>query len=168
MVRELLFGTLAVLALAIAGLACSGPNSDVAPGSPAAEATNARRTAVADVQRIIANKPTPTPPPAATATPTPTCQNAIWWTEARSHVGESRIVQGTVVAIRTLSPGSALLELGQPYPDPTGLSVVVSATAAANLTGQNVCISGHIAMAQGRPVVNVGDPASIQVIGPAN
>src|SRR2546421_1372449 len=119
MSRELaVFGFLLV-GLGGASQACGGPVADVAPNSPQAQATNVRRTAVAAVQAIIANHPTSTPLPAATAAPSPTCQNAIWWTEARSHVGESRTIPGTVVATRPPPDGLAILEIGQPYPHPT-------------------------------------------------
>ena len=111
MSRELAVFGLLLVGLGWASQACGGPVADVAPNSPQAQATNVRRTAVAAVQAIIANHPTSTPLPAATAAPSPTCQNAIWWTEARSHVGESRTIQGTVVATRPTPDGLAMLEI---------------------------------------------------------
>ena len=160
--REVAAFVLVVVGLAGAAQACSAPIGDVAPNSPEARATDTRRTAVAEVQRIIANNPTPTPPPAPTGTPSPTCPNAIWWTEARSHVGESRTIQGTIVATRSAPGGAALLEVGQPYPDPTGLAVVMpSNAAAANLSGKNVCIAGRITMTEGRTTVKVRDASAI-------
>src|SRR5207245_5989146 len=148
-----------------ASQACGGPVAEVAPNSPQAQATNVRRTAVAAVQAIIANHPTSTPLPAATATPGPTCQNAIWWTEARSHVGESRTIQGTVVATRPAPDGAAMLEIGQPYPDPTGLAVLVPLTSGAeSLSGTTVCITGRISMTEGRPTMQVRDPSAIVTV----
>ncbi|HEX8966460.1 MAG TPA: hypothetical protein VF937_01180 [Chloroflexota bacterium] len=164
MVRELAAFSLVVLVLALAAGACGAPTGDVPPDSPAAQATNVRRTAVAQVQAIIANNPTATPPPASTPTPTPTCPSAIWWTEARSHLGEARTIQGTVVATRPAPDGAALLEIGQPYPDPTGLAVLVPATAAPPLSGKTVCVAGRIAIAEGRPTIQVRDPAAIVVV----
>jgi hypothetical protein len=167
--RGALLYTLAILAIAVVALACLGPTEDVAPGSPAAQATDVRRTAIAEVQRIIANKPTPTPLPAATPRPAPSCPNAIWWTEARSHLGESRTVEGTIVAARITEAGLALLQMGEPYPDPTGLVLQLPASAPSTaLGGKSVCASGRIALAEGRPVLQVSDPGSIQVIGQAD
>src|SRR5579862_5337444 len=108
-----------------------------------------RCTAVAAVQRIIANNPDPTPIPSATATASPSCNNAIWWREARLHVGEIHQVQGTVVATRPAPGGMALLELGQLYPDPTGLAVLVPAAAASQLNGKTVCVGGRITTDEG-------------------
>jgi hypothetical protein len=162
-----------VLGLVVAAEACAAPTGDPPPDSPAAQATNVRRTAVAEVQRIIANIPSATPLPAATATPTPTCQNAIWWMEARSHVGETRTVQGTIVGTRPNPGGATLLELGQPYPDPTGILVIVppSATVAvpgstppASLNGRTVCVPGRILLSDGRATLQVRDPAAIAVV----
>lgn len=163
--REVVVFVLVVLALGGAAQACGAPVGDVTPGSPEAQATNTRRTAVAEVQRVIANNPTATPLPAATATPAPTCPNAIWWTEARSHVGESRTIQGTIVAFRPAPGGAALLEVGQPYPDPTGLAVLIpSAAAADTLSGKTVCVAGRIVMTEGRPTLQVRDPSAVVVL----
>jgi hypothetical protein len=164
MSRELAVFGLLLLGLGWATQACGGPVADVAPNSPEAQATNVRRTAVAAVQAIIANHPTATPLPPATATPSPTCQNAIWWTEARSHVGESRTIQGTVVATRPAPGGLAMLEIGQPYPDPTGLFALVPSTSAARFSGKTLCLPGRINMAEGRPTVQVRDPSVIVVL----
>ena len=41
--------SIAALVLLIVNLACSEPDQEVAPGSPAAQATDVRRTAVANV-----------------------------------------------------------------------------------------------------------------------
>ena len=164
MSRELAAFGLLFVGLGWAAQACSGPVADVAPSSPQAQATNVRRTAVAAVQAIIANHPTSTPLPAATATPSPTCQNAIWWTEARSHVGESRTVQGTVVGTRPAPDGQAMLEIGQPYPDPTGLFAVVPLSAATGLSGKSVCLPGRISLAEGRPTVQLRSPSAIVVL----
>jgi hypothetical protein len=136
----------------------------VAPDSPAAQATDVRRTAVAEVQAIIANKSTPTPPPASTATPSPSCPNAIWWTEARTHTGETRTIQGTVVAIRPATGGAPLVEVGQPYPDPTGLAILLASGDAANLPGKSVCVAGRIGLQEGRPTLQVRDLSAISVV----
>ncbi len=76
--------------LVLSTVACASPVVD-SPGStsPEAQATSVRRTAVAEVQRIIAGNLAPTPVPVATATPAPTCSGAIWWFEARTYVGDT-------------------------------------------------------------------------------
>ena len=162
--RDLIVWVLGLMALVVATLACGGPNADVAPGSPAAQATATRRAAINEVQRMIASHPTSTPAREPTETPAPTCRNAIWWTDARAHVGESRTVQGTIVATRTAPGGVALLEIGQPYPDPTGLSVIVPSAAAAPAMGTTVCAAGSITIAEGRLVLQPSSPNSIQAV----
>jgi hypothetical protein len=159
------FGVVVVVLIAAAE-ACSGPaGGDVTPNSPEAQATNVRRTAVAGVQRIIANPPTQTALPEPNATAKPSCDGAIWWTEARSHLGESRKVQGTIVGTRPAPDGSLLLlEIGQPYPDPTGLAVLVPAALANNLSGKSVCVAGRITNAQGSTTMQVRDASSIVVV----
>jgi hypothetical protein len=164
MSRELAVFVVLLLGLGWATQACGGPVADVAPNSPEAQATNVRRTAIAAVQAIIANHPTSTPLPAATATPRPTCQNAIWWTEARSHIGESRTIQGTVVATRPAPNGLTMLEIGQRYPDPTGIVALAPPNAAAALTGKIVCLPGRINLTEGRPTIQVRDPSTIVVL----
>src|SRR5579864_9381781 len=136
---QLAVGVGCMLGLVLVGLACSAPPA-ATPDSPESQATNVRRTAVAQVQAIIANKSTPTPPPAPTATPRPSCPNAIWWSEARTHAGEAHTVQGTVIATRPAPNGATLVELGQAYPDPTGLAVLLTSGSGDNLTGKIVCV----------------------------
>jgi hypothetical protein len=154
---------LAVVAFGLAAEACGAPPESIAPDSPAARATSVSRAAAARVQQIIANKPTATPPADPTPTPLPTCSNAIWWTEARSHIGETRTVQGTVVGIRAAAGGAVLLELGQPYPDPTGLPVSVPA-ADPSLSGRTICASGRISLSEDGPILQVTDPARVSVV----
>jgi hypothetical protein len=163
--RALLVSALVMAAFGVTA-ACGTPTgtSPTTPVLTEAQATDVRRTAVAEVQRIIANNPTVTPLPSSTATPLPTCQGAIWWNEARTHVGEQRTVQGTVVASRLATDGSALLEIGQPYPDPIGLAVIAPASAANILNGKTVCIAGRITIAEGRPTLQVRDASTIVVV----
>jgi hypothetical protein len=161
-------GGLLGLALILGGCAC-GPargGDPAAAATAAAQATSTLRVAEATVQRIIAGIPTPTPLPAPSATPTPNCPGAIWWHQARAHVGEVRTVQGPVVASRPAPGALALLEVGQPYPDPTGLGVLVPAAsgAAERLTGHGVCVGGPIENDEGTPMIRVRDPAAIVVV----
>jgi hypothetical protein len=163
MARYVVGGLSVVVAVVIASLACAAPPPET-PDSPAAQATSVRRTAVAQVQAIIANKSTPTTPPLPTATPRPTCPNAIWWTEARNHTGETHTVQGTVVDMRAAPGGATLVQLGQPYPDPSGLVVLVQTGNATSLTGRSVCVGGRISLDEGRPTLQVRDPSAFRVV----
>jgi hypothetical protein len=129
-----------------------------------AQATSTRRVAEATVQRMIAGVPTATPQPPAAPTAAPSCPGAIWWHQARAHVGESRTVQGPVVATRSAPDALALLEIGQPYPDPTGLAVVVPATAAPAFNGKTLCVAGAIENDEGTPLIRVRDAAAIVVV----
>jgi hypothetical protein len=158
MTCALLFG------LILTNLACTEPPPPQAPDSPEAQATNVRRTAIAQVQAIIANKSTPTPQPAPTATPTPSCPNAIWWTEARTHMGETRTIEGTVIASRPAPGGATLLEVGQAYPDPTGLAVLLASGDATSLNGKTVCAAGRISLDEGRPTIQVRDPSALTIV----
>jgi hypothetical protein len=151
------------LGIVLVSLACGTPR-DQSGELPAAQATNVRRTAVAQVQAIIANKSTPTAEPRPTATPTPSCPDAIWWTEARTHSGEVRTVQGLVVGARAMADGATLVEVGQPYSDPTGLGVVLRGGASTDLDGKTICAAGRISVQEGRTILQVGDRSSISVV----
>ena len=162
----LVFACVAIILFGVAP-ACGPPVTDVAnPNSPQAQATNVRRTEVAMAQRIIANNPTATSTAAPTASAPPTCtaQGAIWWYEARTHIGESRTVQGTVVATRPAAGGLALLEIGQPYPDPIGMAVLLPAPAGSSLAGKGICVAGTIARIEGVPTIQLHDTATISLI----
>jgi hypothetical protein len=166
-IRELVAFGAVVCVLLGATAACGAPVADVAsPDSPPARATNVRRTEVAAAQRIIANNPTATSTviPSTAAPPTCKVQGAIWWYEARLHMGESRTVQGTIVATRPAPGGLALLELGQFYPDPTGLGVLLPTAAGADLAGKTVCVAGRITPVEGRPTMQLHDASSIVVL----
>ncbi len=165
MIKSLASFALLLAVLAGTAQACGLPTATRAAQTlPDTQATNVRRTAVADVQRIIANNHPATATPGATALARPTCADAIWWHEARAHIGESHTVQGTIVAIRPAPDGFALLEVGQPYSDPTGLGVLVPAGAAPVLNGKTVCVAGPITTAEGRATMRLRDAAGIVVI----
>jgi hypothetical protein len=162
-IRGLTAFIVVVLAL-VAASACAQFAANGDTQSPAtAEATNVRRTAIADVQRIIANNRTATPTPSPTELPAPSCRGAIWWHEARAHIGESRTVQGPVVSMRPTSNATMLIQLGQPYPDPIGFVVVAPSADLPNLQGQNVCAAGKIVRIEGMPTVRVRDAAAVKI-----
>lgn len=160
------FVVVACLLSAVA-VACGAPAADGGnPNSPQAQATNVRRTEVADVQRIIANNPTATSTAAPSPSASPTCQAeaAIWWFEARAHMGELRTVQGTILATRPAPGGLVLLEIGQRYPDPTGLAVLLAVAPGSTLDGKTVCVAGQITTVEGRPTIQLRNAANLQVV----
>jgi hypothetical protein len=155
---------LLVVVLAASAQACGLPAaSEPAQSLVEVQATNVRRTAVAEVQRIIANNPAATSTPAATAI-RPSCRDAIWWHEARTQIGQSRKVQGPVIAIRPAANGLVLVEIGQQYPDPTGFGILVPAGAAPALDGQTICVTGRITNTEGQATIVLRDAASIVVV----
>ena len=165
MIKSLASFGLLLVVLAAAAQACGPPSANQTSQNLAdAQATNVRRTAVADVQRIIANNPAATATPEATVLARPSCPEAIWWHEARGHIGEMRKVQGVIVATRPAPDGSALIEIGQPYPDPTGLAVLVPAGGVPALDGKTVCVAGRITSAEGRPTMRLSNASSIVTV----
>jgi hypothetical protein len=118
------------------------------------------------VQRIIAGTLEPTAAPTATTTPPPNCAGAIWSHEARLHLGESRTVEGRVVAARAAPNGSMILEVGQQLPDPLSLAAVVTDAAGnpTNLTGRTVCLSGRLSSSEGVVMIEVRSASSIVVL----
>jgi hypothetical protein len=141
--------------------ACAANTSQTSPAE--VQATAVRRTAQADVQRIIAGNLSGTPTPEATATPVPTCSGAIWWNEAQSHVGERRTVQGPVVHSRSGGGTATIIEVGQLFPDPNGFLVVVPSGSVAALVGKTVCVTGRIAARSGSPAIEE-DATNIVVV----
>ena len=150
-------------AIVLVSAACASPTVEP-PSQAAAQGTSVRRTAVAEAQRIIANNPTPTPTPQPTPTQPPSCACALWWHEARDHLGESRVIQGPVVRARPGGGGSLWLEIGQPYPDPTGLAVLVLERPGADLAGKTICVDGRIATIEGATAIDARGAARIAVI----
>jgi hypothetical protein len=155
-----------MMLFSLGSIMCAPPRADRSGAVPTeAAATAVRRTAVAEVQRLISGPEEPTPTPQVTATPRPSCDGAIWWYEARGHVGESRVIE-RVLRVR---PGSsvemtAVLEIGQFYPDPTGFAVVVPATGADAFVNKTVCVQGRIAALLGAPAIIERDPQTIKVV----
>jgi hypothetical protein len=150
--------------LALGAFACAPPVANQIESLPEAQATSVRRTAVAEVQRIIAGNLSGTPTPEPTATPPPECGGAIWWYEARSHVGETRTVQGPVVASRPAPDTRTLLQIGQPYPDPSGVTVLLPAGDEARLAGRTICVLGRISSPTIVPTIELRDSSSIFVL----
>jgi hypothetical protein len=118
---------------------------------------------VAEAQRIIAGNLAPTPAPEPTATAVPACAGAIWWHEARAHIGERHTVQGPVVHSRAAGDASTMLEIGQQFPDPGTLLVLVRSGSVSGLVGRTVCVVGRIASRSGSPLIEE-EAANIVVV----
>ncbi len=159
------FSLITALLLMSATAACTSGSRDASQQTQTdAQATSVRRTAVAEVQRIIQGNFNPTATPEPSATPAPDCSGAIWWYEARAHVGEARTIQGPVVSAKRIPNARTLLEIGQPYPDPSGLTVVLPAGDEARLTGRTVCVSGRIGTPAVVPTMELRDASAIFVL----
>src|SRR6476620_6277202 len=81
--RFVLLVSVLMVAVGCTTLGASEPSTT----PPDATATAVRRAKIADVQRVIAGNLNPTPLPQPTATQPPVCASALWWYEARDHVG---------------------------------------------------------------------------------
>jgi hypothetical protein len=57
-----------------------------------------------------------------------------------------------------------MLEIGQAYPDPTGLAVLIPSAAPVTLTGKTVCVTGRILKVEGITALQIGNPAAIGVL----
>jgi hypothetical protein len=148
----------AVMTLA---LACQGPPADrSAEDGPAVAA---RQTAEVAVRRISAGVLGATPTPTPTPVPPPACAGAVWWYEAGAHLGQSLAVQGRVVHAHPAA-GGLRLDLGQSYPDPTGLPVLLHADlspdqADATWAGKMVCVRGRVESSTGGGLLVAADSA---------
>lgn len=157
-----------VVVLVMLGLAACGESNVPPSAGPQAAAG---QTADAAVRRLSSGNFPPTPTPAGTPAPRPSCPDAVWWHEAGEHLGERRTVQGAVVHTRTLAgtnPPPVALDLGQSYPDPSGLQVLLRDAAGTSpeqtYAGKTVCVTGLIRREGTVPVVAVDSPAAIAVL----
>jgi hypothetical protein len=152
------------IAFVLGVFGCASTAQPGVSNSPDAQATSVRRTAVAEVQRIVAGNFSVTPIAESTSTPPPACAGAIWWYEARDHLGESRTIQGPVVAARQAPNAAVALEIGQRYPDPTGLVVLAPAGTESRVAGRSICVAGRIANVSGSTTIDVRDASAIVVV----
>jgi hypothetical protein len=153
----------ALLALTVA---CQGSPAD--QSSASGPPTAARQTAEVAVRQISAGNRDATPTPAPTAVPPPACAGAVWWYEASAHVGQSLAVQGRVVHAHP-AVGSVRLDLGQSYPDPTGLPVLVRTDlgvdrADATWAGKMICVHGRVESADPGAIVSADSADAIEVL----
>lgn len=89
--------------------------------------------------------------------------------EAKNHLGETVIVQGTVVNVYKSSSKTTFLNFGKSYPDNCFSAVIFQSNLdkfpdADNLyNGKIVRIQGKIAEYQGKPEIILNNPAQIEV-----
>jgi hypothetical protein len=156
-------GVFLVVAL-VAASAC-GPEVSSSSSGGEGPSTAARQTASADVRRILSGEQPATPTAGPTRAPRPSCPEAIWWYEAAGQIGQSRSVQGPVVRVRRQASGGAgVLELGQRFPDPTSVTVVVASGGEGSYDGKMVCVTGLIRAQDGGPTLDATSSAAIRII----
>ena len=123
-------------------------------------------TAYARQALLTGGFPTPTPAPLPTSTPAPTCASAVWWNQVRTRVGETITVQGEVLDARAAAAGSEVeLSLGQKYPDPNRVLVVVPGATAEvlqPLVGKSVCAMGKVGLTGGLYGVTLGSAQELR------
>jgi hypothetical protein len=56
------------------------------------------------------------------------------------------------------------LDIGQAFPDPNGVAVLVQATTAATLAGRTVCIDGRITTLSGPTTIDARGAAGIRIV----
>jgi hypothetical protein len=150
----------------VVALGCQPAPANPSPDSGPAVA--AQQTAEIAVRRITAGDLGATPTPVPTLVPPPNCAGAVWWYQARDHVGENLAVQGRVVHAHP-AVGSVRLDLGQSYPDPTGLPVLVRTVdgvdqADATWAGKVVCVHGHIEQSDSGAVLSAPSSDAIDIL----
>jgi hypothetical protein len=98
---------------------------------------------------------------------------AIWWYEAKDHIGDRLTVCGPVVDSKWASGSSGkptFLNIGEPYPDPDRFTVVIWIDYRSNFPqppedyylGKNICVTGLITEYDGIPQIEVQSPTQIQ------
>jgi hypothetical protein len=98
---------------------------------------------------------------------------AIWWYEAKDHIGDRLTVCGPVVDSNWASGSSGkptFLNIGEPYPDPDRFTVVIWIDYRSNFPqspedyylGKNICVTGLIIEYDGSTEIEVQSPDDIQ------
>jgi hypothetical protein len=169
---------LAGLAVLLALLGCApgdgAPDLTTGPsagGDSEPQVSAAEQTASLRVRVLTSGDPAPTRPPMLTPSPAgqPLCPGAIWWHDARKHVGRHVTVEGPVVEVRYPVPGTSgrtLVALGQLYADPNRFTIRLAAEfpiPAAAHGQRTVCATGHVERLEGTPAIDVDNPSALIV-----
>jgi hypothetical protein len=97
---------------------------------------------------------------------------AIWWYEAKDHIGDRLTVCGPVVDSNWASGSSGkptFLNIGKPYGDPDRFTVIIWIDYRSNFPqppedyylGKNICVTGLIISYEGIPEIEVQSPDDI-------
>jgi len=78
--------------------------------------------------------------------------------DAKSHVGQTAIVQAAVSDVRTARSGVTFIDMGGRYPDNGFVAVIFVSDIAkfpgvSGLQGKTVAVSGPVELYQGRPEI---------------
>ena len=118
-----------------------------------------------------------TVPPPSISPETPTESDlplgAIWWYEAKDHIGERTTVCGPVAGARygdTSSGKPTWLNIGKDYPSPERFVVIIWGENRGNFPqspevyylGKTICVTGLIDEYNGIPQIEVKYPSEIQ------
>jgi hypothetical protein len=170
---------IAGLAVLLALLGCAtgdgAPDLAIGPragGDSETQVSVAEQTVRLRVRILTSGDPAPTRPPMPTISPAgqPLCPGAMWWHDARKHVGRHVTVEGPVVEVRYPGPGTSgrtLVALGQPYADPNRFTIRLAAEfplRPALHVQRTVCATGHVERLEGTPAMDVDDPSALMVL----
>jgi hypothetical protein len=98
---------------------------------------------------------------------------AIWWYEAKDHIGDRLTVCGPVVDSNWASGSSGkptFLNIGKPYPDPDRFTVVIWIDYRSNFPqspedyylGKTICVTGLITEYEGIAQIEAQSPTQIE------
>lgn len=105
--------------------------------------------------------------------------NAISWSEASQHIGETQCVTGWVkkIAYNASDDGQpTFLDIGAEYPDMHRLVIIISGEHREEFIpppeelykNKQICVSGQICLYDGVCSIEVNSPSQITVLGPFN
>jgi DNA/RNA endonuclease YhcR with UshA esterase domain len=101
--------------------------------------------------------------PVLAQTPTPTVAPA----DAKTHVGQTVTVEGTVSDVHTVASGVTFIDMGGRYPDNAFTAVIFAADAGkfpnvSALDGKTVDVTGPVQIYKGTAEILVKDAAQIK------
>jgi hypothetical protein len=87
--------------------------------------------------------------------------------DAKSHVGQTAIVQAAVSDVRTARSGVTFIDMGGRYPDNRFVAVIFVSDIAKfpgiqGLQGKTVAVSGPVELYQGRPEIILRSAGQLQ------
>jgi DNA/RNA endonuclease YhcR with UshA esterase domain len=87
--------------------------------------------------------------------------------DAKTHIGQTLTVEGTVSDVHTVASGVTFIDMGGRYPDNAFTAVIFAADAGkfpnvSALNGKTVDITGPVQIYKGTPEILVKDAAQIK------